>query len=425
MQVLHDFRTFTLTDGLELGVHADELVETRLELRVVGVDDLRENRRRRLVGLVNDVHVELRRVQTERFVELTAAVIVQVHGDVHGQAEESRPELRFGGVDQLRARLQNRREEVAVTVFVLAPVLKVLEQRVQLLVRVRLQVAVDGDVTPVANLFAQVRGVHDELRLEKRVLAVLGQKPEVERQVEIAHRLVQEPSVTRLVAGHQREDLRHRRGRLLQSAAEFLVQQKPAKLRRARALQKLDENSARLTLDLIRRRLELIVAHEVLLVEILAELVQDGVNLRLVQVRVDLRAEQALHLVEIRRVKSRRQQVFVRRLLDTLAHLLDPSLRVRRRGRADDHGALASRRRTRSRRHLRHRRLHRARAHGERVHVARRGVRWCARKVLRASAFVTASRADGAANARRAVTIVGAYPMRVVPRASASYAQTV
>jgi hypothetical protein len=37
-------------------------------------------------------------------------------------------------------------------VLVLAPVLKVLEQRVQLVVRVALQVAVDGDVPPVANL---------------------------------------------------------------------------------------------------------------------------------------------------------------------------------------------------------------------------------------------------------------------------------
>lgn len=44
-------------------------------------------------------------------------------------------------------------------VLVLAPVLKVLEQRVQLVVGVALQVAVDGDVAPVANLLRQEGGI--------------------------------------------------------------------------------------------------------------------------------------------------------------------------------------------------------------------------------------------------------------------------
>ena len=83
-EVLHDVAVRRLADGGELGVDADELVETLLELWVVRVDDLRENRRRSLVRLVDHVHVELRGVQTERFVEFRAAVVVQVHGDVHG-----------------------------------------------------------------------------------------------------------------------------------------------------------------------------------------------------------------------------------------------------------------------------------------------------------------------------------------------------
>ncbi len=56
---------------------------------------------------------------------------------------------------RLRLRLQDGGEEVAVPVLVLAPVLKVLEQRVQLAVRVALQVAVDADVPPVADLRAR------------------------------------------------------------------------------------------------------------------------------------------------------------------------------------------------------------------------------------------------------------------------------
>ena len=54
----------------------------------------------------------------------------------------------------LGLRLEDGREEVAVAVLVLAPVLKVLEERVQLVVGVALQVPVDADVPPVADLRA-------------------------------------------------------------------------------------------------------------------------------------------------------------------------------------------------------------------------------------------------------------------------------
>ena len=52
----------------------------------------------------------------------------------------------------LGLRFEEGGEEVAVAVLVLAPVLKVLEERVQLVVRVALQVAVDADVAPVPDL---------------------------------------------------------------------------------------------------------------------------------------------------------------------------------------------------------------------------------------------------------------------------------
>ena len=55
----------------------------------------------------------------------------------------------------LRPRLEDGGEEVAVAVLVLAPVLEVLEQRVQLIVGVALQVAVDADIAPVADLRGQ------------------------------------------------------------------------------------------------------------------------------------------------------------------------------------------------------------------------------------------------------------------------------
>ena len=70
---------------------------------------------------------------------------------------------------------------------------------------------VDGDVAPVADLLGQVRCVEDELGLEERVLPVLRQEAQVQRQVEVRHGLVQEARVARLVPRHQREDLRRQR----------------------------------------------------------------------------------------------------------------------------------------------------------------------------------------------------------------------
>lgn len=91
-------------------------------------------------------------------------------------------------------RLKQRGEEVAVAVLILAPVIKVLEDGVHLVLRVSLEVPEDGDVSPVPNLLRQVGGVEDELGLEEGVLPSLGQEPEVQRQVEIRQPLVQEPT---------------------------------------------------------------------------------------------------------------------------------------------------------------------------------------------------------------------------------------
>ena len=57
-----------------------------------------------------------------------------------------------------------------MAVLILAPVLKVLEDGVELVVRVGLEVAVDGDVAPVPDLLGEVGGVEDKLGLEEGVL---------------------------------------------------------------------------------------------------------------------------------------------------------------------------------------------------------------------------------------------------------------
>jgi hypothetical protein len=92
----------------------------------------------------------------------------------HRQAEEARPELGPPVLEVVGGALHDCRQEVAVAVLVLAPFLELLEDGVQLLVRVVLEIAVDGDVAPVANLLREVRRVQDVLGLEEGVLAVLG-----------------------------------------------------------------------------------------------------------------------------------------------------------------------------------------------------------------------------------------------------------
>ena len=191
---------------------------------------------------------------------------------------------------RIPASLSRRRRRSRRVCFRLAPVFKVLEDRVQLIVRVRLQVSVDRDVSPVANLFGQVRRVDDKLRLEKRVLSVLGQETQIQGQVKVTHGFVQETGVSRFVSRHERKDFRDVRSGVLQASAKFLVQKKAREFRRARSLQKFNENSSLIALDVIRGFLELIVADEMLLLK--SSIRSKWKRSRLVEIRVDfLRGE--------------------------------------------------------------------------------------------------------------------------------------
>ena len=101
------------------------------------------------------------------------------------KAEEPSPQLCLPVIEELRLSLEQSREEVAMPVLILTPVLKVLEDGIDLELRVGLQMPVDGDVPPVSNLFGEVRCVEDELRLEECVLPSLGQEPQIKCQVEV------------------------------------------------------------------------------------------------------------------------------------------------------------------------------------------------------------------------------------------------
>ena len=58
-------------------------------------------------------------------------------------------------------------------VLILTPVFEVLEDRIDLEIWIALKVAVDGDVTPVADLFRKVCRIENELGFEERVRSVV------------------------------------------------------------------------------------------------------------------------------------------------------------------------------------------------------------------------------------------------------------
>ena len=159
-------------------------------------------------------------------------------------------------------------------------------------------------------------------------LTVLGEEAKVEGEVEVGHRLVEETGVASLVAGHEGEDLGSDGGSLLQAAAELLVEEETGELGGAGALEELDEDAALLTGDAVGGLLEGVVADEVLLVEVILELAEDRDELRLVEVGVDLLAEELLHLVEVGGVEAGGEEVLGGSLLDAVASELDAGLRV-------------------------------------------------------------------------------------------------
>lgn len=68
------------------------------------------------------------------------------------EAEETRPEFGLPVIEELRLCLHESREEISVSVLILAPVLKVLKDGVALELRVFFEVPVNGNVPPVTNL---------------------------------------------------------------------------------------------------------------------------------------------------------------------------------------------------------------------------------------------------------------------------------
>ena len=198
-----------------------------------------------------------------------------------------------------------------MAVFVLTPVFEEVEDREDLAVWVFLQVPVDGDVTPVADLLGQVGGVEDELRLEEGVLLVGREKSKIELNTEIAHRLVEEAGVARFIAGHVGETLGEERILLLDPTAQLFVEKETGEFGCAALLEELHEHLAGFGIELVGRAIELVVANEVMTVVVLAEFFTDRLQFRLIRSQVH-----GGHGLEIGRVEPRREDGVLDGLLD-------------------------------------------------------------------------------------------------------------
>ena len=68
------------------------------------------------------------------------------------EAEEPGPQFRLPVIEELGLCLEQSREEITMTVLVLAPVLEILENGIALVLRILLEMSVNGDVPPVSDL---------------------------------------------------------------------------------------------------------------------------------------------------------------------------------------------------------------------------------------------------------------------------------
>lgn len=70
-------------------------------------------------------------------------------------------------------------------ILILAPVLKILENGITLVLRISLEMPVYSYVSPVSDFLRQICCIENELGLEECVLSCLGQESQVKGQIEI------------------------------------------------------------------------------------------------------------------------------------------------------------------------------------------------------------------------------------------------
>ena len=241
MEQLHQLRRFRICYLSQFSIICRAGIQAIEEFRVVHIQNHREDAARRLISLANHINIVVPRIQTETGVEVGPLDIVEEHSHKHRQQEEAGPQLSFPVVQHLGLSFHHRIKEVAMTVFVLTPVFKEAENRINPVFWVRFQVTIDGDVTPVADFFRQIGGVEDVFRINEGLQPPYGQKAQDQRHIDVRHRLIEETGVAGFIPGHQVEAFSEDGIFVFDATAQFFVEQETGEFSGAGPFEKLDE----------------------------------------------------------------------------------------------------------------------------------------------------------------------------------------
>ena len=234
------------------------------------------------VGFRNHEFIVITGIQANGLIKFLAGHIPHIHGGKDRQQEKTTPETCHRAAHRVRLRLHQGVEKVPMAVFILAPSFKEIEDGEDFALRMLFKMTEDCNIPPVANLFREVGGIKDERWPEGCIVFVGGEETQVKLHPKVRHGLVEKSGMTRLVTGHILEALRQQGIFLFDAATQLLIEKKAGKLRRATLLQKLHKHAPGLGIQLVRGAFKFLVADEMVAIVILAKLLADGFQLRLV-----------------------------------------------------------------------------------------------------------------------------------------------
>ena len=118
-------------------------------------------------------------------------MVAHIHGRINSEQEEADPQF-VAALQKMRIGTHDKRESLTMAELIVAPLLEPFEDRVEAPIRVPFKMAIDGDVTAIADLLGQIGGVEDKLRLEVSVFLRACEEAEINTNLEIAQHFIDE-----------------------------------------------------------------------------------------------------------------------------------------------------------------------------------------------------------------------------------------
>ena len=225
-------------EGLELQEGVHQLVPQLQIAAVVQIEHHREGALGGAVGLSHHLVIEAGWIEAEQFIEVAAFTHREAVGEEHGPEKETAEQAPPQTATQLRPAADQHVEDVAMAVLVLAPGFEEIEQGCNAVIGMGLEMAIDQDVAPVADLLGEIHRIQHPAEWKPGDRSLAAQGGQIDRDPLRHQRPVEEAGVARFIAGHQLEQAAQIGATGLdQSAREFLEQQEAGKLRHTGAHQ--------------------------------------------------------------------------------------------------------------------------------------------------------------------------------------------